>query len=66
MKKMRVYETPVVQVVNLSSCAQLLAGSMLPDYDVQPEQDLSREFDMEDVVTREFDMEDVVNNDSDL
>lgn len=24
MKKMRVYETPVVQVVNLSSCAQLV------------------------------------------
>ncbi len=56
MKKMRVYETPVVQVVNLASHAQLLAGSMLPDYNVQPEQDLSREFDMDDVV----------NNDSDL
>ena len=56
MKKMRVYETPVVQVVNLSSCAQLLAGSMLPDYDVQPEQDLSREFDMEDVVNNASDL----------
>ena len=56
MKNMRVYETPVVQVVNLSSCAQLLAGSMLPDYDVQPEQDLSREFDMEDVVINDSDL----------
>ena len=56
MKKMRVYETPVVQVVNLSSCAQLLAGSMLPDYDVQPEQDLSREFDMDDNITDESEL----------
>jgi len=47
MKK-KVYEMPAVKVVNLSSCGQLLAGSMLSDYDVQPEQDLAREFDMED------------------
>ena len=43
MKK-KVYEMPAVKVINLASHAQLLAGSMLSDYDVQPEQDLAREF----------------------
>jgi len=56
MKKMRLYETPAVHVVNLSSCAQLLAGSMLSDYDVQPEQDLAREFDMDDIITDESEL----------
>ena len=56
MKKMRVYETPVVQVVNLASHAQLLAGSMLSHYEVQPEQDLAREFDMDDNITDESEL----------
>ena len=56
MKKLRVYEMPVVQVVNLSHRAQLLAGSMLQDYEVQPELDLSREFDFEDVVINDSDL----------
>ena len=55
MKK-KVYEMPAVQVINLSSCAQLLAGSMLSDYDVQPEQDLAREFDMDDIITDESEL----------
>ena len=55
MKK-RVYEMPAVQVINLASHAQLLAGSMLSDYDVQPEQDLAREFDMDDIITDESEL----------